>query len=93
MAGAAMVALSGCSGTDLTGVGDGGLGNCGLEQHVTLRHMAAVAVGDSFTVRSVIVNRGRTPVTVVLGTDNALQFSGVAFVTRSDPNFYHGHHC
>ncbi|HEY3934543.1 MAG TPA: hypothetical protein VGL65_07980 [Gemmatimonadales bacterium] len=70
-----MAACSGESG--VTGSAAGSLGSS-LVQRVTVSN-ASPAVGETITVRSVVINTGRVPAVVATTDAEQLQFSGVSF--------------
>ncbi|HEY4320715.1 MAG TPA: hypothetical protein VGM77_05985 [Gemmatimonadales bacterium] len=61
----------------------GNLGSPGLEQTVTLS-TSTVAVGDSVSIRSVVVNRGAEAATVGVACWRGVGLSGVSFDPSND---------
>ena len=59
----------------------GNPGGPGLEQTVTFS-TSTIAIGDSFTVHSVVVNRGTVPATVGVSCVRGVGLSGVSFHWR-----------
>ena len=72
-------ALLSCSPYDLTG--NGNPGGPGLRQRVTLS-TNTFAVGDSISVRSVVVNVGRVPDTVSVSCVRGVRLEGLTFADR-----------
>jgi hypothetical protein len=74
--GAALIGLAGCSGNDLTSATATNLDHPGLDQHVVLS-TPVLTVGEPVTVRSVVVNRGSAPDTLLVLP--MIRLNGVAF--------------
>jgi hypothetical protein len=78
-----MLAIGACASSDFTGSAGGTLDDLGLKQYVLLS-TPSLAVGDSLSVRSIVINNGSVPAAVTIACGHGLTFSGLAFVSRPD---------